>query len=119
MTRFVRGQYTRAVILFLALVLYSATGYLYFELSGNPELTWGDAFWWSVVTMTTVGYGDFFPSTTLGRMLVGVPTMLMGIGILGYILSVTATAMLCNLWPHKHTHIVIELHIMVHVLTSL
>ena len=30
--------------------------------------TLGDALWWSFVTVTTVGYGDFFPVTTGGRI---------------------------------------------------
>ncbi|MHC4526746.1 MAG: potassium channel family protein, partial [Planctomycetota bacterium] len=80
-------------LLFVVLVLYSATGYMYFELPANPDLRWVDAFWWSIVTMTTVGYGDFFPGSVLGRVLIGFPTMLLGIGILGYMLSLVATAM--------------------------
>ncbi len=87
-------RYGQAALLFVALLLYSATGYMYFEFSDNPDLAWSDAFWWSIVTMTTVGYGDFFPSTFGGRWLVGVPTMVLGIGLLGYILSLIATFML-------------------------
>ena len=87
-------QYWRVALFFLSLLLYSACGFMYFELPANPDLTWGSAFWWSIVTMTTVGYGDFFPGSELGRYLVGVPTMLLGIGILGYVLSMVASAMI-------------------------
>jgi voltage-gated potassium channel len=45
------------------------------------------------VTITTVGYGDFFPKTTGGRFLVAVPLMGFGIGLLGYALSLAASAL--------------------------
>ncbi|MHB8811131.1 MAG: potassium channel family protein [Desulfobulbaceae bacterium] len=65
----------------------------FFESPGNPELCWSDGLWYSLVTMTTVGYGDFFPETAAGRFLVGLPLMLVGIGLLGYALSVIATVL--------------------------
>jgi voltage-gated potassium channel len=83
----------QSAFLFIALVLYAASGYMCFELPEHPDLQWSDAFWWTAVTMTTVGYGDLFPTTFWGRMLVGFPTMLLGVGILGYVLSLVATAM--------------------------
>lgn len=49
--------------------------------------TMGDAFWWAATTMTTVGYGDRYPVTSLGRG-VAVGLMVCGIAILG---TVTAT----------------------------
>jgi voltage-gated potassium channel len=55
-----------------------------------PEATivdFGDAVWWAVTTMTTVGYGDRYPVTGLGR-LVGFGLMVGGIALLG---TVTAT----------------------------
>jgi voltage-gated potassium channel len=44
----------------------------------------GDGLWWAVVTLTTVGYGDFFPVTTAGRF-VAVLLMFGGLALLGTI----------------------------------
>ncbi len=86
----------RAVVLLTAILAYGTSGFLYFELPANPDLTWTDALWYSLVTLTTVGYGDFFPKTPGGRFLVGVPLMVIGIGLLGFILSVVATALITS-----------------------
>ncbi|MCP4700587.1 MAG: hypothetical protein GY862_27600 [Gammaproteobacteria bacterium] len=66
---------------------YAAWGFMYFESPLKPGLTWTDAIWWSLVTMTTVGYGDFLPETFEGKYLVGIPTMIFGIGFLGFVIS--------------------------------
>jgi voltage-gated potassium channel len=86
----------RALVLLTAILAYGTSGFLYFELPANPDLTWTDALWYSMVTLTTVGYGDFFPKTAGGRFLVGVPLMVIGIGLLGFILSVVATALITS-----------------------
>lgn len=59
----------------------------------NPEAhiaDYGDALWWSVVTITTVGYGDFYPTTGTGRA-VAVALMLGGIGLIGFVTGSLAT----------------------------
>src|SRR6478672_6576215 len=40
----------------------------------------GNAFWWAIITITTVGYGDYTPVTTIGRI-IAVVVMFSGIGI--------------------------------------
>ncbi len=87
-------SWLKAFLLFVLLFLYAVSGFLYFELPEKPDLTWIDAIWWALVTMTTVGYGDYFPVTTGGRYLIGIPTMIFGIGFLGFIISEVATKMI-------------------------
>lgn len=52
--------------------------------------TFGNALWWSFVTITTVGYGDISPVTPLGRILAGF-LMLVGIGFLSMLTGTIAT----------------------------
>jgi voltage-gated potassium channel len=54
------------------------------EKSKGNIKTFGDAIWWSMTTVTTIGYGDRFPVTTLGRV-VAVVLMLVGISVLGVV----------------------------------
>jgi voltage-gated potassium channel len=51
--------------------------------SGNIK-TFPDELWWAITTVTTVGYGDRYPTTGTGR-LVGGALMLVGIALLGVI----------------------------------
>jgi voltage-gated potassium channel len=65
------------VVLIASLVAYGA------EHPKNPEFaTFGDALWWGIVTLTTVGYGDIVPITTTGR-LAGIAIMFTGVAVLG------------------------------------
>ena len=65
------------VVVFGSLVAY------YAEHPSNPEFaTVGDALWWGIVTLTTVGYGDIVPETATGRW-AGVVIMVTGIAVLG------------------------------------
>jgi voltage-gated potassium channel len=63
-------------------VVGAAVGYRA-EHATNPGFkTFGDALWWAVVTLTTVGYGDIVPTSTAGRI-DGVMIMFAGVAMLG------------------------------------
>ncbi|MGH8882523.1 MAG: potassium channel family protein, partial [Stackebrandtia sp.] len=51
---------------------------------GSSISNFGDALWWAVVTVSTVGYGDFAPVTFEGR-LVALALMFGGVGLIGFI----------------------------------
>lgn len=62
---------------------------------GANITTLGLAFWWAIVTTTTVGYGDTYPVTSAGRVIASM-IMLVGIGLIGTV-SATVAA-----WFVKH-----------------
>lgn len=67
----------------LILIYLSAVGIYYFENEAQPE-TFSSIFsslWWSVVTLTTVGYGDVVPITIGGRIFTFIILMI-GLGII-------------------------------------
>jgi voltage-gated potassium channel len=53
-------------------------------------LTFGDAAWWAITTITTVGYGDMYPVTAAGR-LVAAALMMSGIAVLGVVTASIAS----------------------------
>lgn len=52
--------------------------------------TFGDALWWAMTTVTTVGYGDRYPITAEGRFIAG-GLMLAGIALLGIVTASLAS----------------------------
>ena len=68
-----------------AMILASSIAMSYLE-----NKTFGDALWWSIVTTTTVGYGDISPVTPAGRI-IAVILMLFGIGLIGMLTGTITT----------------------------
>jgi len=71
-----------AIVALGVLLICSAVAY-HAEHPTNAEFaTFGDSLWWGIVTLTTVGYGDIVPKTSIGRW-AGVVIMLTGVVVLG------------------------------------
>ena len=78
-------------LLILAIFLSSSLIYV-FEQSVQPEHFGSipDAMWWTVVTLTTVGYGDVVPMTVAGK-LIATLTALMGVCVVALLTGIVAT----------------------------
>lgn len=88
-----RAQSTFAVagLVSVLLLVLGSVAILQFEDAPKSTIKGPeDALWWSVVTLTTVGYGDRVPVTTEGRM-VAVVLMIAGVGLFGTLSGFLAT----------------------------
>ena len=98
-----RSQYATFITILLAGIVLSVSSILVLEFEsrgGGNIQTGGDAIWWGLVTITTVGYGDFYPVTLLGR-LTGVFVMFAGIGIIGALASILASMLVSPSTPEE------------------
>ncbi|MEZ5543122.1 MAG: ion transporter [Pseudomonadota bacterium] len=80
------------LILFIIMIIASSGVYL-FEHKAQPEAFSNipEAAWWSVATLTTVGYGDVTPITTGGKIF-GIFIMIIGIGMVALPAGILASA---------------------------
>ena len=81
-------------------------GYLFYV--SEPDVrNLGDGVWWALVTITTVGYGDITPVTTLGRV-VASSLMLLGLGLIATITAIVSAKFIQNFVDHHTNDDVLE-----------
>jgi voltage-gated potassium channel len=71
------------------LLIFTISAFVLYAEKGAPNAnitTYSNAIWWAFVTITTVGYGDYYPVTTLGRT-GAIILMFFGLGIIGVLSS--------------------------------
>lgn len=78
-----QNTFLSACLIALLLIIFCSIAVLHFETDPSSNIrTAEDALWWSVTTITTVGYGDRYPVTPEGRM-TAVILMTAGVGLFG------------------------------------
>ena len=82
---FKTNHFGYVLITTIILILLGALAMSYLE---NIDI--GDSIWWSFVTTTSVGYGDIYPTTSLGRI-IAVVLMIIGLGFVGMLSGTIAT----------------------------
>lgn len=101
----IRNQYralTAAFFVMLTALLFSSSIIFLFEHKVQPEnfASIPHAMWWSLATLTTVGYGDVVPITIGGRIFGGL-TMILAIGMLALPTGVIATGFANEIRKHE------------------
>ncbi|NPA73276.1 MAG: potassium transporter TrkA [Epsilonproteobacteria bacterium] len=80
------------LLLFVFIVFLSGVSIYVFEEQINPHInTLYDAFYWSIVTITSVGYGDIVPISSEGRSVATI-IILVGIGLISFATSIIVSA---------------------------
>jgi voltage-gated potassium channel len=88
-----RKALAACIVILIGVMLLSATAMHFVEHDVQPDKfgTIPDAMWWAIVTLTTVGYGDAFPVSPLGKVVASL-TAVMGLVMLALPVGIIATA---------------------------
>ncbi len=97
-----KAELSMTLFVIFVLMILSSTLMYYIEHDEQPAqfASIGDALWWSVVTLTTVGYGDVYPITNMGKLLSGV-IALIGIGFVALPTGIISSAFIEKIQSEK------------------
>ncbi len=113
-----RKELLGAAFLLAVFLVVSASAMYFAETGAHPNafLSIPDSLWWSVITMTTVGYGDTVPVTTMGRLLgsfiailgvltIAIPSGIFSVGFIEAYRNEMAKPSLCQHCGKLPTHL--------------
>jgi voltage-gated potassium channel len=93
-------------ILGVLIICIISFGYVFYL--AEPQIkTIEDGIWWALVTITTVGYGDIAPLTTLGRLVAGT-LMFVGLGLIATVTAIVSAKFIANYVDHHTNDDVLE-----------
>lgn len=97
-----KEQLLITVFMTFLLMLIASSMMYYLENKAQPEAFPNiiASFWWAIATLTTVGYGDVYPVTGLGRILSGIIALL-GIGLVALPTGIISSGFLAELEDQK------------------
>ncbi|MBL6766837.1 MAG: ion transporter [Candidatus Micropelagos sp.] len=97
-----RQSFLAALYLFTLALFIASTLMYVLEHQAQPEAfaSIPESMWWALITLTTVGYGDVSPITTLGKM-VGALTALIGVCTVALLTGIIASAFTNQIEKHK------------------
>jgi voltage-gated potassium channel len=97
-----KEQLTSSACILLILVVVAATLIFYAEHETQPKSfsSIPAAMWWAVITLTTIGYGDVYPVTVVGKLLASVIAVL-GIGMVALPTAILGAGLLEEMEHHK------------------
>lgn len=105
-----QGTFSLVSVVSIILVIFGAIAMLQLEkgVAGSNIQSASDALWWAFVTITTVGYGDFYPVTYEGRIIAAI-LMTAGVGLFGTFTGFVASWFLEDDEEDQGKHVVTSL----------
>ena len=93
-------------VLSLILIFIAIFGFIFFITEPDVK-SFSDGLWWALVTITTVGYGDITPMTSIGR-LVASALMFLGLGLIASLTAVISVKFIQSFVDHHTNDDVLE-----------
>ncbi|MGJ8549701.1 ion transporter [Winogradskyella wichelsiae] len=100
--RLAKEQIILFMMITLMLIYFTAVGIYYFENEAQPEhfSSIFSSLWWSIVTLTTVGYGDVYPITIGGRVFTFF-MLLIGLGVVAIPTGIISSSLTKAIEPNE------------------